>query len=195
MNCGLLSAAGKGPTLLLVKDKQGQLFGGYASEPWLKNGKYYGELHYLPTTCCCHLCLFNLFVDAVTSVPLKEQWPGLGKAAETVSSLDHLHSNVCIQVGRKQSLFRISIVVAPCRQLLYISVPAVAQSSHVQPQRSKSELPVLWPQFCLTAQWHWLWWTGERLSHDLPACLLHRCMHRHMLQVHVLLRLMSVRHL
>ncbi|KAL0037976.1 hypothetical protein WJX79_008102 [Trebouxia sp. C0005] len=36
-------AAGKGPTLLLVKDKQGQLFGGYASEPWLKNGKYYGN--------------------------------------------------------------------------------------------------------------------------------------------------------
>ncbi|KAL0051502.1 hypothetical protein WJX82_008750 [Trebouxia sp. C0006] len=35
--------AGKGPTLLLVKDKQGQLFGGYASEPWLKNGKYYGN--------------------------------------------------------------------------------------------------------------------------------------------------------
>ena len=90
LNCGLLGAAGKGPTLLLVKDKQGQLFGGYASEPWLKNGKYYGESHYLPTTCCCHLCLFNLFVAAITSVPLKEQWPGLGKAAETVSSLDHL---------------------------------------------------------------------------------------------------------
>lgn len=35
--------AGKGPTLLLVKDKQGHLFGGYASDPWLKNGKYYGN--------------------------------------------------------------------------------------------------------------------------------------------------------
>ena len=50
-----MGAAGKGPTLLLMKDKQGHLFGGYASEPWLKNGKYYGEVHYLPTTCCCHL--------------------------------------------------------------------------------------------------------------------------------------------
>ena len=30
--------------MLLVKDKQGHVFGGYASEPWLKNGKYYGEV-------------------------------------------------------------------------------------------------------------------------------------------------------
>ena len=29
---------------MLVKDKQGHVFGGYASEPWLKNGKYYGEI-------------------------------------------------------------------------------------------------------------------------------------------------------
>ncbi|KAL3142937.1 hypothetical protein ABBQ38_003222 [Trebouxia sp. C0009 RCD-2024] len=35
--------AGKGPTMLLVKDKAGHVFGGYASEPWLKNGKYYGN--------------------------------------------------------------------------------------------------------------------------------------------------------
>ncbi len=89
-----MGAAGKGPTLLLVKDKQGQLFGGYASEPWLKNGKYYGEVHYLPTTCYCHLCVFNLFVAAFTSVALKEQWPGLGKAAETESSLDHWQQHV-----------------------------------------------------------------------------------------------------
>lgn len=34
---------GKGPTVMLIKGKQGQLFGGYASEPWLKNGKYYGN--------------------------------------------------------------------------------------------------------------------------------------------------------
>ena len=79
----------------------------------------------------------------------------------------------------------ITVVVTPCRQLLCISVPAVAQGSHVQPQRSKSELPVLWPQLCLAAQWHWLWWPGERLSHDLPAYLLHMCMDRRMLQVHV----------
>lgn len=40
----VVAAAGKGPTMLLVKDKQGQVFGGYASEPWLKNGKFYGEV-------------------------------------------------------------------------------------------------------------------------------------------------------
>jgi len=40
----VLAAAGKGPTMLVVKDKQGHIFGGYASEPWLKNGKYYGEV-------------------------------------------------------------------------------------------------------------------------------------------------------
>ena len=40
----VVAAAGKGPTMLLVKDKQGQVFGGYASEPWLKNGKFYGDV-------------------------------------------------------------------------------------------------------------------------------------------------------
>ena len=40
----ILAAAGKGPTILLVRDKQGHVFGGYASEPWSKNGKYYGEM-------------------------------------------------------------------------------------------------------------------------------------------------------
>jgi hypothetical protein len=58
-----MGAAGKGPTLVLVKDKQGHLFGGYASEPWVKNGKFYGEVHCLLTTCYCHLC-FEILVDA-----------------------------------------------------------------------------------------------------------------------------------
>lgn len=92
-------------------------------------------------------------------------------------------------------MYHITIVVTPCRQLLYISVPAVAQGSHVQPQRSKSELPVLWPQLCLAAQRHWLWWPGEGFRHDLPAYLLHMCMDGRMLQVHVLVQLMSMRHL
>lgn len=87
------------------------------------------------------------------------------------------------------------IVVTPCRQLLYVSVPALAQVSHVQPQRSKSELPVLWPQLCLAAQWLRLWWRGERFMHELPAYLLHMCMDRRMLQVHVLVQMMSGRHL
>ena len=40
----MVPAGGKGPTMLVVRDKSGQVFGGYASEPWLKNGKYYGEI-------------------------------------------------------------------------------------------------------------------------------------------------------
>lgn len=40
----MVAAGGKGPTMLVVRDKGGQVFGGYASEPWLKNGKYYGEV-------------------------------------------------------------------------------------------------------------------------------------------------------
>ena len=111
----------------------------------------------------------SIGVTAFTSVALKEQWPGVGKAAETVSSLDHWQSGVCIHMGRKESMCHVTISVTPCRQLLYISVSAVAQVSHVQPQRSKSELPVLWPQLCLAAQWHWLWWPGEGCRHDLPA--------------------------
>ena len=91
-----------------------------------------------------------------------------------------------------ESMCHVTIVVTPCRQLLYISVPAVAQVSHVQPQRSKSEFPVLWPQLCLAAQWHRLWWPGETSG---MTCLLHMCMDRRMLQVHVLLRITSVRHL
>ena len=47
----MLNAGGKGPTLVVVKGKQGQLFGGYASEPWLKNGKYYGEVMVHPVLC------------------------------------------------------------------------------------------------------------------------------------------------
>ena len=40
----MVAAGGKGPTMLVVRDKGGQVFGGYASEPWLKNGKYYGKV-------------------------------------------------------------------------------------------------------------------------------------------------------
>lgn len=40
----MVAAGGKGPTMLVVRNKGGQVFGGYASEPWLKNGKYYGEV-------------------------------------------------------------------------------------------------------------------------------------------------------
>lgn len=32
----------RGPTVVLIKDKQGALFGGYALDAWAKNGRFYG---------------------------------------------------------------------------------------------------------------------------------------------------------
>lgn len=35
--------ASPGPTLLLVKDTAGHVFGGFAPLPWIKSGNFYGE--------------------------------------------------------------------------------------------------------------------------------------------------------
>lgn len=45
---GLCIAAEKGPTILVVRDKQGHVFGGYASDSWTKNGKFFGEVIVFP---------------------------------------------------------------------------------------------------------------------------------------------------
>ncbi|KAK7481687.1 hypothetical protein BaRGS_00027060 [Batillaria attramentaria] len=34
---------GRGPTLLVLRDQQGHMFGGFASEPWSINSKFYGD--------------------------------------------------------------------------------------------------------------------------------------------------------
>lgn len=34
----------KGPTLLIVKDKEGCVFGGYASQPWERHADFYGDM-------------------------------------------------------------------------------------------------------------------------------------------------------
>lgn len=34
----------EGPTLLIIKDKEGYIYGGYASQPWEKHGDFYGDL-------------------------------------------------------------------------------------------------------------------------------------------------------
>ena len=47
----MLASGGKGPTVLVVRDKQGHVFGGYASESWTKNGKFFGEV--IIFTICC----------------------------------------------------------------------------------------------------------------------------------------------
>lgn len=33
----------QGPSLLLVRDKAGHVFGGYAPAPWAKQGTFYGD--------------------------------------------------------------------------------------------------------------------------------------------------------
>jgi hypothetical protein len=40
---GRVGAAEAAPTLLLIKDKGGHLFGGVAGSPWRKAGTFYGE--------------------------------------------------------------------------------------------------------------------------------------------------------
>lgn len=51
--CG--QVCNRGPTLLLIRDKQGSLLGGYAADSWSKNGRFYGAFgsiifSLLPTT-------------------------------------------------------------------------------------------------------------------------------------------------
>ncbi|KAL3839331.1 hypothetical protein ACJIZ3_023922 [Penstemon smallii] len=33
-----------GPTVLIIKDKEGYIYGGYASQPWEKHGDFYGDM-------------------------------------------------------------------------------------------------------------------------------------------------------
>ena len=43
--CGLCTGSVyKGPTVLLVKDKHGAIFGGLASQPWERHSDFYGDM-------------------------------------------------------------------------------------------------------------------------------------------------------
>lgn len=33
-----------GKTVLIIKDKEGHIYGGYASQPWEKHGDFYGDM-------------------------------------------------------------------------------------------------------------------------------------------------------
>ncbi|CAI0391380.1 unnamed protein product [Linum tenue] len=35
---------GEGPTVLVMKDKEGYIYGGYASQPWERHGDFYGDM-------------------------------------------------------------------------------------------------------------------------------------------------------
>ena len=43
-NSLLMRAAGRGPALVIVRDKQGHVFGGFASVPLQKSGQFYGAV-------------------------------------------------------------------------------------------------------------------------------------------------------
>ncbi|KAM7257481.1 hypothetical protein ACFE04_013222 [Oxalis oulophora] len=34
----------EGPTVLIIKDKEGFIYGGYASQPWERHGDFYGDM-------------------------------------------------------------------------------------------------------------------------------------------------------
>ncbi|XP_057835310.1 uncharacterized protein LOC131045736 [Cryptomeria japonica] len=38
------SAVGRGPSILLVKDKDGYIYGGFASQPWERHSDFYGDM-------------------------------------------------------------------------------------------------------------------------------------------------------
>lgn len=35
---------GEGPTVLVIKDKEGYVYGGYASQPWERHSIFYGDM-------------------------------------------------------------------------------------------------------------------------------------------------------
>lgn len=35
---------GEGPTVLVIRDKEGYIYGGYASHPWEKHSDFYGDM-------------------------------------------------------------------------------------------------------------------------------------------------------
>lgn len=37
-------AVGRGPSILLIKDKEGYIYGGYASQPWERHNNFYGDM-------------------------------------------------------------------------------------------------------------------------------------------------------
>jgi hypothetical protein len=41
--CALRGTAGKGATVVVIRDKGGHVFGGYAPEAWEKHGSFYGS--------------------------------------------------------------------------------------------------------------------------------------------------------
>ena len=43
MMARMWSAGSNGPTITLIKDKQGHVFGGFSADPWERHGTFYGD--------------------------------------------------------------------------------------------------------------------------------------------------------
>lgn len=42
--CYLICRNAEGPTVLIIKDKEGYIYGGYASQPWERHADFYGDM-------------------------------------------------------------------------------------------------------------------------------------------------------
>ncbi|KXZ42291.1 hypothetical protein GPECTOR_167g172 [Gonium pectorale] len=62
-----------GPTLLLLRDKAGRTFGGYASRPWARSGSFYGDV-----SCFLFSLEPALQIFPATGINENYQWCGVG---------------------------------------------------------------------------------------------------------------------
>ncbi|XP_009599099.1 uncharacterized protein [Nicotiana tomentosiformis] len=69
----------KGPTLLIIKDKEGYIYGGYASQPWEKHADFYGDMKSF---------LFQLYPKASvyrpTGANTNLQWCAINFSSESI---------------------------------------------------------------------------------------------------------------
>ncbi|KAJ4705357.1 TLD domain-containing protein 1 [Melia azedarach] len=69
----------KGPTVLLIKDKEGYIYGGYASQPWEKHSDFYGDMKSF---------LFQLYPKAAifrpTGLNNNLQWCAVNFSSDTI---------------------------------------------------------------------------------------------------------------
>lgn len=90
-----ISKNGDGPTVLIIKDTEGSIYGGYASQPWQRQSDFYGDMKSF---------LFQLFPKASIFRPTGSnnnlQWVRLNKNEELLNS----SSTLQVVMARENSL-------------------------------------------------------------------------------------------